>query len=62
MKILFSANACAPGRGSEPGIGWHWPLEAARMGHEVWGTILLGFLLEILLLPKSQKAEVDSDS
>lgn len=35
MKILLSAYACEPGRGSEPGVGWHWALELARQGHEV---------------------------
>ena len=36
LKILYSAYACEPGRGSEPGIGWHWAIETARLGHEVW--------------------------
>jgi len=36
LKILYSAYACEPDRGSEPGIGWHWALETARLGHEVW--------------------------
>lgn len=36
MKILLSAYACEPNRGSEPGIGWHWAIEFARMGHEVF--------------------------
>lgn len=35
MKILVSAYACEPGRGSEPGAGWHWATAAAR-AHEVW--------------------------
>ena len=35
MKILLSAYACEPGKGSEPGMGWHWALEIARLGHEV---------------------------
>jgi glycosyltransferase involved in cell wall biosynthesis len=35
MKILLSAYACAPGAGSEPGMGWHWAVEIARLGHEV---------------------------
>jgi glycosyltransferase involved in cell wall biosynthesis len=35
MKILLSAYACEPGAGSEPGIGWHWAIEIARLGHEV---------------------------
>jgi len=24
LKILLSAYACEPGKGSEPGMGWHW--------------------------------------
>lgn len=36
MRILISAYACTPGRGSEPGIGWHWALGNAMSGHEVW--------------------------
>ena len=35
-RILLSAYACEPNKGSEPGIGWHWAVELARMGHEVW--------------------------
>lgn len=36
MKILLSAYACEPNKGSEPGVGWHWALELANLGHEVW--------------------------
>ncbi|MEJ2199905.1 MAG: glycosyltransferase family 4 protein [Desulfuromonadaceae bacterium] len=36
MKILLSAYACEPNRGSEPGVGWNWALELAKRGHEVW--------------------------
>jgi glycosyltransferase involved in cell wall biosynthesis len=36
MYILLSAYACEPNQGSEPGIGWHWAVELARAGHEVW--------------------------
>lgn len=36
MRILLSAYACEPGRGSEPGNGWNWSLALARLGHEVW--------------------------
>lgn len=36
MKVLLSAYACEPNKGSEPGVGWHWALEVARLGHEVW--------------------------
>lgn len=35
MKVLLSAYACDPGRGSEPGAGWAWASAAAR-SHEVW--------------------------
>jgi glycosyltransferase involved in cell wall biosynthesis len=36
MKILLSAYACEPNKGSEPGVGWHWAIELAKMGHQVW--------------------------
>ena len=36
MKLLLSAYACEPDRGSESGVGWHWVLELARLGHDVW--------------------------
>lgn len=36
MKILLSAYACEPNRGSEPGVGWNWAIELARLGHQVW--------------------------
>lgn len=29
-KILISAFSCLPNRGSEPGIGWNWAIEAAK--------------------------------
>lgn len=35
MKVLLSAYACEPGKGSEPGVGWHWAIEIARRGHQV---------------------------
>lgn len=35
MKVLLSAYACEPGRGSEPGAGWEFAAAAARE-HEVW--------------------------
>jgi glycosyltransferase involved in cell wall biosynthesis len=35
MKVLLSAYACEPGRGSEPAVGWNWALQAARHA-EVW--------------------------
>ena len=36
LKLLVSAYACEPGKGSEPGVGWRWALETAALGHEVW--------------------------
>ena len=30
MKILVSAYACEPGRGSEPGVGWHFAEEMSK--------------------------------
>ena len=35
MRVLVSAYACEPGRGSEPGIGWNWVQQIARC-QEVW--------------------------
>jgi glycosyltransferase involved in cell wall biosynthesis len=35
LKILISAYACEPGKGSEPGVGWNVVAEMARR-HEVW--------------------------
>lgn len=30
MKVLVSAYACEPDKGSEPGVGWHWALQLSR--------------------------------
>ncbi len=35
LKVLVSAFACIPGRGSEPGVGWNVSRELANH-HEVW--------------------------
>jgi glycosyltransferase involved in cell wall biosynthesis len=35
VKVLVSAYACEPGRGSEPGAGWAWA-RAAGTVHDVW--------------------------
>jgi glycosyltransferase involved in cell wall biosynthesis len=35
MRILLSAFSCAPNQGSEPGLGWNWAVEIARLGHDV---------------------------
>ena len=34
-NILISAYACEPQKGSEPGIGWHWVVELARLEYNV---------------------------
>ena len=36
MKLLISAYACAPNRGSDYAVGWNWATEAHRLGHEIW--------------------------
>lgn len=35
MKILLSAYACEPNKGSEPGVWWSWATEYAKQ-HQVW--------------------------
>lgn len=35
-KVLLSAYACSPIRGSEPGNGWSWALNLALQGFDVW--------------------------
>jgi glycosyltransferase involved in cell wall biosynthesis len=35
LRILVSAYACEPNRGSEPGVGWNWVQQIARH-NEVW--------------------------
>lgn len=35
MNVLLSAYACAPGKGSEPEIGWSWMQQVSRV-HDVW--------------------------
>ena len=35
LRVLLSAYACEPEKGSEPGIGWNHALQLARY-HEVW--------------------------
>ena len=35
LKILISAYACEPDKGSEPGVGWNWAKQISRF-HEVW--------------------------
>jgi hypothetical protein len=35
LKVLASAYACEPDKGSESGVGWNWVKQIARF-HEVW--------------------------
>lgn len=35
LKVLMSAYACEPNKGSEPADGWNWALQMSRW-HEVW--------------------------
>ena len=35
MKILLSAYACEPNKGSEPSYGWLWTLGLKKIGHSV---------------------------
>ena len=35
MKVLISAYACEPNKGSEPEVGWQWANQIARF-HKVW--------------------------
>ena len=35
MKVLVSAYACEPDKGSESAVGWNWVLQISRW-HEVW--------------------------
>lgn len=36
MKILLSAFACEPNKGSEPGNGWNWSIGLAERGYDVY--------------------------
>lgn len=36
FKLLLSAYACEPNKGSEPGVGWYWSTQIANRGHDVW--------------------------
>ncbi len=36
MKVLVSAYACEPEKGSEPEVGWQMAVGLAERGHEVW--------------------------
>lgn len=36
IKVLLSAYACEPDKGSEPGVGWNWALELTKMEYDVY--------------------------
>jgi len=36
LRVLLSAYACEPGKGSEPGVGWNWVRIIASFVDEVW--------------------------
>ena len=36
LKILLSAYACEPNKGSEPEIGWQWVLNLSKYGHDIY--------------------------
>jgi glycosyltransferase involved in cell wall biosynthesis len=39
MKLLISAYACAPNRGSDHAVGWNWATEAHKLGYEIWALV-----------------------
>jgi glycosyltransferase involved in cell wall biosynthesis len=53
MKLLISAYACAPNRGSEHSCGWNWTTEVARLGHEA--TILVSPAHRTAILAATQQ-------
>lgn len=46
MKVLVSAYACSPGRGSEPGVGWGI-VRALASRHELWVIVESQFQRDI---------------
>ena len=36
IRILLSAYACEPNKGSEPAVGWNWAVELLKKDHDVW--------------------------
>ena len=53
MKLLISAYACAPNRGSEHSCGWNWASEVARLGHEA--TVLVSPAHRTAILAATQQ-------
>ncbi|HUI84626.1 MAG TPA: glycosyltransferase family 4 protein [Candidatus Binatia bacterium] len=58
-RILLSAYACEPGRGSEPGVGWSWATELPRQGHEV--TVLTRAANRQTIEPEAQRLRAVPD-
>ena len=56
MKLLISAYACAPDRGSEHGCGWNWTSEVARLGYEA--TVLVSPAHRTAILAATQQDPV----
>jgi glycosyltransferase involved in cell wall biosynthesis len=53
MKLLISAYACGPNRGSEHSCGWNWTSEVARLGHEA--TVLVSPAHRTAILAATQQ-------
>ena len=53
MKLLISAYACAPNRGSEHGCGWNWTTEVARLGYDA--TVLVSSAHRTAVLAAAQQ-------
>lgn len=57
-RILLSAYACEPGRGSEPGVGWTWATELTAIGHHVTVVTRTANQPAIEQLPPSSTSEL----
>ena len=56
MKLLISAYACAPNRGSEHSCGWNWTSEVARLGYEATVLVSPAHRTAILASTRQQPA------
>lgn len=54
MRILLSAFACEPNKGSEPGNGWNWAIGLAKRGYKVDCITRIIGQAEISKLAKSE--------
>jgi glycosyltransferase involved in cell wall biosynthesis len=54
VKILLSAFACEPNRGSELGVGWNWALSLGQAGHTV---VVLTRSISRLAIEQAMKKE-----